>query len=125
MCASSQTCRALQDLFEDLIARDEFQLEGMQVYSHILYIREDFAALSHLAHKAVLVDKYRHETCCIIGNYYSLKQQHHKARPPRTSNPCPLIKMCWKSRNTASRTLYLIVHSTRVCTYQAGHERDR
>ena len=71
----------MQDLFEDLIARDEFQLEGMQVYSHILYIREDFAALSHLAHKAVLVDKYRHETCCIIGNYYSLKQQHHKVAP--------------------------------------------
>jgi anaphase-promoting complex subunit 8 len=70
----------VQDLFEDLMARDEFQLEGMQVYSHILYIREDFGALSHLAHKAVLIDKYRHETCCIIGNYYSLKQQHQKVR---------------------------------------------
>lgn len=68
----------MQDLFEDLIARDEFQLEGMQVYSHILYIREDFAGLSHLAHKAVLIDKFREETCCMIGNYYSLKRQHDK-----------------------------------------------
>jgi hypothetical protein len=74
-----------QDLFEDLIERDEYQLEGMQVYSHILYIREEFAQLSHLAHRAVFIDKYRHETCCIIGNYYSLKQQHHKVRRYRSS----------------------------------------
>jgi anaphase-promoting complex subunit 8 len=87
----------MQDLFDDLIARDEFQLEGMQVYSHILYISEDFAALSHLAHKAVLVDKYRHETACIIGNYYSLKQQHHKARPAARPAPsCLCFCSCYR-----------------------------
>ena len=25
------------------------------------------------------VDKYRPETCCVIGNYYSLKGEHEKA----------------------------------------------
>lgn len=68
----------LQALFEDLLKQDEFALEGMDTYSNILYMKEDFANLSGLAHKAVLNDKYRPETCCIIGNYYSLKAQHDK-----------------------------------------------
>jgi hypothetical protein len=67
-----------QELFEDLILYDDFDLEGMDTFSNILYMKEDFAGLSHLAHKAVLIDKYRPETCCIIGNYYSLKAQHDK-----------------------------------------------
>ena len=71
-------CEELQALFEDLLKQDEFALEGMDTYSNILYMKEDFANLSGLAHKAVLNDKYRPETCCIIGNYYSLKAQHDK-----------------------------------------------
>lgn len=73
----------MQALFEDLLQQDEFALEGMDTYSNILYMKEDFANLSGLAHKAVLTDKYRPETCCIIGNYYSLKAQHDKV-PLRT-----------------------------------------
>ena len=51
----------------------------MDTYSNILYVKEHFAALSHLAHRVSAADKYRPETCCIIGNYYSLKGQHEKA----------------------------------------------
>lgn len=53
-------------------------LQGMDTYSNILYVKEQFAALSHLAHRVSAADKYRPETCCIIGNYYSLKGQHEK-----------------------------------------------
>ncbi len=53
-------------------------LQGMDTYSNILYVKEHFAALSHLAHRVSAADKYRPETCCIIGNYYSLKGQHEK-----------------------------------------------
>ena len=35
--------------------------------------------LSCFLFQAILIDKYRPETCCIIGNYYSLKSQHEKA----------------------------------------------
>ncbi len=45
----------------------------MDVFSNILFVKEQFAALSQLAHRAVATDKYRPETCCIVGNYYSLK----------------------------------------------------
>jgi anaphase-promoting complex subunit 8 len=59
--------------------KDPYLLEQKDVYSNILYVREDRVGLSQLAHQAVRVDKYRPETCCIIGNYYSLKQKRQKA----------------------------------------------
>lgn len=54
-------------------------LQGMDIYSNILYVKEQFAELSHLAHRLAATDKYRPESCCVIGNYYSLKGQHEKA----------------------------------------------
>lgn len=66
-------------LLEDLHHHMPYRLDSMDVYSNILYVQEDSVALSQLAHCAVQVDKYRAETCCIVGNYYSLKQQRAKA----------------------------------------------
>eukprot|EP00798_Chlamydomonas_sp_ICE-L_P031381 gene31380-6541_t len=68
-----------QSLFEDIIEKDPHRLEGMDTLSNILFVKEQFVALSHLAHRAVAMDKYRPETCCIVGNYYSLKGEHEKA----------------------------------------------
>ena len=68
-----------EGLFEKLLKGDPHRLDSIDVYSNILYVKECGAALSHLAHDAVLVDKYRPETCCVVGNYYSLKGQHEKA----------------------------------------------
>jgi anaphase-promoting complex subunit 8 len=67
--------------FEDvsLHPSGRYSLDHKDVYSNILYVKEDRVGLSHLAHESVVLDKYRPETCCIIGNYYSLKQQRHKA----------------------------------------------
>ena len=45
----------------------------MDIYSNILYVKEEFAALSALAHRCAAADKYRAETCCVVGNYYSLR----------------------------------------------------
>lgn len=56
-----------------------YSLDQKDVYSNILYVKENRVGLSNLAHEAVVLDKYRPETCCIIGNYYSLKQQRQKA----------------------------------------------
>jgi len=68
-----------QDLFESLHRRSPHRIESMDTYSNILYVKEAYAGLSHLAHSAILTDKYKPETCCIIGNYYSLRTQHEKA----------------------------------------------
>ena len=53
-------------------------MQGMDTYSNILYVKEQYVELSHLAHRAAVSEKYRPETCCIIGNYYSLRGHHEK-----------------------------------------------
>jgi len=65
--------------FQQLHEKDPFRMEELDIYSNVLYVEEDRVGLSQLAHTAVKVDKYRPETCCVVGNYYSLKQQRHKA----------------------------------------------
>ncbi len=65
--------------FQPLLEQVPHRLDAMDVYSNILYVKEDRVALSSLAHHAVQMDKYRPETCCIVGNYYSLRGQHEKA----------------------------------------------
>eukprot|EP00536_Pseudo-nitzschia_multiseries_P009608 jgi/Psemu1/258292/estExt_Genewise1Plus.C_2720023 len=65
--------------FRETATDDPYSLDHKDVYSNILYVKEDRVGLSHLAHEAVVIDKYRPETCCIVGNYYSLKQQRQKA----------------------------------------------
>jgi anaphase-promoting complex subunit 8 len=68
-----------QELFEELLQRDPYRIEGMDIYSNILYVKEEFAALSALAHRCAAADKYRAETCCVVGNYYSLRGMHERA----------------------------------------------
>lgn len=58
-------------------------IQGMDIYSNILYVKEDFAGLSNMAHRAIDTDKYRPESACIVGNYYSLKGQHEKVTRSR------------------------------------------
>lgn len=68
-----------QARFGALLERDPHRVEGMDTYSNILYVSEQWATLSHLAHRVVRTDKYRPETCCVVGNYYSLRAEHEKA----------------------------------------------
>lgn len=42
----------------------------MDVYSNVLYVQINQPELAQLAHKAIEVDKYRVETCCIIGCFF-------------------------------------------------------
>jgi len=51
----------------------------MDIHSNVLYVNEDKTGLSQLAHSLMLIDKHNPVTCCIVGNYYSLKRNHEKA----------------------------------------------
>ena len=66
-------------IYKDMQEVDPYRVEGMDNYSNVLYVQELFAELSHLAHHLVSTDKYTPETCCVVGNYYSLKSMHNKA----------------------------------------------
>ncbi|KIW18048.1 hypothetical protein PV08_02335 [Exophiala spinifera] len=66
-------------IFQDLLVTHPHRLDGLDHYSNILYVMADRARLAFLAHLATSVDKFRPETCCVVGNYYSLCSQHEKA----------------------------------------------
>ncbi|KAI9886998.1 MAG: Anaphase-promoting complex subunit 23 [Watsoniomyces obsoletus] len=68
-----------ENLFADLLFADPYRLDGLDHYSNILYVMNLRPRLSFLAQSATKVDKFRPETCCVIGNYYSLKSDHEKA----------------------------------------------
>ena len=42
----------------------------MDVYSNVLYVQVNQPELAQLAHQAFEVDKYRVETCCIVGTFF-------------------------------------------------------
>lgn len=65
--------------FEATRDNDPHRLEHVDTYSNILYVKERRAELSHLAHTVIKADKYAPESCCVVGNYYSLKGQHERA----------------------------------------------
>ena len=55
------------------------RLDQLDTYSNILYVKEDSATLSFLAHFLVRHHKYHYITQCVVGNYYALKSQHSRA----------------------------------------------
>ena len=66
-------------VFQSLMINHPYRLDALDHYSNILYVMADRPKLAFLAHLATAVDKFRPETCCVVGNYYSLCSQHEKA----------------------------------------------
>ena len=67
------------ECFEKLFQLDPLRYEGIDIYSNILFIKENYCELSNLAYRCYENNKYRPETCCVIGNFYALKGEHPKA----------------------------------------------
>lgn len=65
--------------FDQVLQQDPYRLDDMDVFSNVLYVMEKKSKLSYLAHNASTIDRYRPETCCMVGNYYSLRSEHEKA----------------------------------------------
>lgn len=59
-------------LFRELFQTDPYRLDNWDVYSHLLYLKERRMELANLAQRAVSIDKYRVETCCVIGKLFQL-----------------------------------------------------
>ena len=68
-----------EQLFEQIIKLDPYRLDDLDTYSNILYVMQKQPKLSSLAQFASQVDKFRPETCCIVANYYSARQEHEKS----------------------------------------------
>ena len=66
-------------LFERVRAADPARLEDVDTYSNILYVLDARTALSGLARDCMALDRFRPETCCVVGNFFSLRGDHEKA----------------------------------------------
>ncbi|TAQ87256.1 hypothetical protein B7494_g4407 [Chlorociboria aeruginascens] len=65
--------------FSQLLALHPHRLDSLDHYSNILYVMNLRPKLSFLAHLCSTIDKFRPESCVVIGNYYSLLSSHEKA----------------------------------------------
>ena len=68
-----------ESIFSTLLHADPHRLDFFEHYSNILYVLNARPKLAFLAQIATATDKFRPETCCVVGNYYSLKSEHEKA----------------------------------------------
>ena len=75
----SKDFEAAAQIFQQILTANPLRLDALDHYSNILYVMADRPKLSFLAHLATATDKFRPETCCVVGNYYSLCSQHEKA----------------------------------------------
>ncbi|KAK2794569.1 Anaphase-promoting complex subunit 23 [Onygenales sp. PD_12] len=66
-------------LFSELLITSPHRLDSLDHYSNILYVMGARPQLAFVAQIATATDKFRPETCCVVGNYYSLKSEHEKA----------------------------------------------
>lgn len=66
-------------LFGRLRVEEPQRVDDVDIYSNILYVSEKHAELALLAHEYIQVDRHRPEVCCLVGNYFSLRQEHEKA----------------------------------------------
>ena len=69
---------AAEESFEKMREIDPYAMEGLDIYSNILYVNADAGKLSYLAHYTATIDRYRAETCFIIGNYYGVSYSHNR-----------------------------------------------
>ncbi|GBG58701.1 hypothetical protein CBR_g102 [Chara braunii] len=83
-----QVGRAYLEMVEYAEAERAFQwarrtaphrLEGMDLYSTVLYHMKKEVELAHLAHEAVALDRLSPQSWCIIGNCFSLQREHETA----------------------------------------------
>ncbi|KUI56727.1 Anaphase-promoting complex subunit 8 [Cytospora mali] len=65
--------------FSHLLSLHPHRLDSLDIYSNILYVLNERPKLAFLAHLCSSIDKFRPESCVVIGNYYSLLSQHEKA----------------------------------------------
>lgn len=68
-----------ESIFSALLHADPHRVDGLDHHSNILYVMGARPKLAFLAQVAVATDKFRPETCCVVGNYYALKSEHEKA----------------------------------------------
>ena len=67
------------DLFSQLRKIDPYRIESLELYSNLLYVKDDLLTLAELSNSLSSIDKFRPETLSVLGNFYSLNKKHEEA----------------------------------------------
>jgi anaphase-promoting complex subunit 8 len=59
-------------LYDQLLIKDPFRIEGVDIYSAILYVLRKKTKLSKLARRFSGMSRDRPEVCCVMGEYFPL-----------------------------------------------------
>lgn len=65
--------------FDAILRIDPYRVDDIDIFSNILYVQDNKLKLSRLAHDFLNITRDRPEVCCLVGNHYSLRQEHEKA----------------------------------------------
>lgn len=68
-----------QIAFQQARKIDPNRVEGMEIYSTILWHLRRDSELSYLAHELVEIDKLAPQSWCVVGNCFSLQKEHETA----------------------------------------------
>ncbi|KAL2197623.1 anaphase promoting complex subunit 8 [Corynascus similis CBS 632.67] len=79
LCYHSKDLFAAEQEFSKVLALHPQRLDALDHYSNILYVLNRRPKLAFLAHLCSNIDKFRPESCVVIGNYYALLSLHEKA----------------------------------------------
>ncbi|KAL2130569.1 hypothetical protein VTI74DRAFT_6237 [Chaetomium olivicolor] len=79
LCYHSKDLFTAEQEFSHILALHPHRLDALDHYSNILYVLNSRPKLAFLAHLCSNIDKFRPESCVVIGNYYSLLSLHEKA----------------------------------------------
>lgn len=101
-----------QVLFEEIRKNNPYLLDSMDIYSNVLYVKEEHAALCLLAQQANEVDPYRPETCTILGIIILKKRKllQSKGRERKGNRE---FWTCITIRSTVRRGIY--IDGSRIC----------
>ncbi|KAJ9516400.1 hypothetical protein QJQ45_011078 [Haematococcus lacustris] len=65
--------------FETARQLDRYRVEGMEVFSTVLWHMKRSTDLSYLAQDMLALDRLAPQTWCVLGNFLSLQQEHEAA----------------------------------------------
>ncbi|CAG0925412.1 unnamed protein product [Notodromas monacha] len=67
------------EVFQLIRNIDPYRLDSLDVLSNLLYTNDDKKGLERLAQQVLEIDRFKAETCVIVGNHYSLREAFDKA----------------------------------------------
>jgi len=85
LCATAKAYAEMVDYshaaktFEQARAAAPYRVEGLDVYSTVLWHLKQEVKLAHLAQSVEEIDRWAPETWCVLGNCFSLQKEHETA----------------------------------------------